>query len=60
MKWSGRLGNKILAGQKPDVFILGSEKWAKILQKTILKNCTSIAYHIPVIITSLDNKDFTT
>jgi molybdate transport system substrate-binding protein len=30
---SGRLGNKILVGQSPDVFIPGSDKWAKILKK---------------------------
>ena len=30
---SGRLGNKILAGQRPDVFISGAERWAKILKE---------------------------
>ena len=48
---SGRLGNKILVGQKPDVFIPGSEKWAKILQeKGHIQDYTPIAYHTPVII----------
>ncbi len=54
---SGRLGNKILAGQKPDVFIPGSERWAKILKKKgYVKEYFPIAYHIPVIITPLTNK----
>ena len=53
---SGRLGNKILAGQKPDVFIPGSERWAKILKKKgYVKKYFPIAYHIPVIITPLDD-----
>ena len=49
---SGRLGNKILVGQTPDVFIPGSEKWAKILkEKRYIKDYTPVAYHTPVIIT---------
>jgi molybdate transport system substrate-binding protein len=32
---SGRLGNKILGGQIPDLFIPGSAKWAKILKKKV-------------------------
>lgn len=49
---SGRLGNKILVGQIPDVFIPGSAKWAKILKaKGYVLNYTPIAYHTPVIIT---------
>ncbi len=54
---SGRLGNKILAGQRPDIFIPGSERWAKILEKRgLVKSYMPIAYHIPVIITPLKNK----
>jgi molybdate transport system substrate-binding protein len=54
---SGRLGNKILAGQKPDVFIPGSERWAKILKKKgYVKKYFPIAYHIPVVITPLGNE----
>lgn len=63
---SGRLGNRILTGQSPDIFIPGSERWAKILQeKDYLKEYTLIAYHTPVIITPKGNnkvnslKDFT-
>ncbi len=53
---SGRLGNKILAGQRPDTFIPGSEKWARTLQKKgYIKKYAPIAYHIPVIITPLDS-----
>ena len=49
---SGRLGNRILAGQSPDIFIPGSERWAKILQeKDYLEEYTLVAYHTPVIIT---------
>jgi len=49
---SGRLGNKILAGQTPDIFIPGSERWAKILMKKgYINDYTPIARHIPVIIT---------
>lgn len=49
---SGRLGNKILVGQSPDVFIPGSDKWAKILKKKgHVRDYTPVAYHIPVIIT---------
>jgi len=51
---SGMLGNKILVGQGPDVFIPGSEKWAKLLkEKGYVKDYTPIAYHTPVIITPL-------
>jgi molybdate transport system substrate-binding protein len=63
---SGRLGNKILVGQKPDIFIPGSEKWANILKdKGHIKDYVPIAYHTPVIITPKHNskvwslKDFT-
>ncbi|MCK4619780.1 MAG: molybdate ABC transporter substrate-binding protein [Desulfobacterales bacterium] len=53
---SGRLGNKILVGQSPDVFIPGSDKWAKILkEKGHVKDYTSVAYHTPVIITPKGN-----
>ena len=37
---SGRLGNKILSGQIPDVFIPGSEKWANILHEKDRGSCT--------------------
>lgn len=53
---SGRLGNKILAGQKPDVFIPGAEKWAKLLkEKGYVQEYEPIAYHIPAIIAPLGN-----
>ncbi len=53
---SGRLGNKILAGQIPDVFIPGSDKWAKILRKkSYITDYVPIAFHTPVIITSAKN-----
>ena len=53
---SGRLGNKILVGQTPDLFIPGSEKWAEILkEKGHVNNYTPIAYHTPVIITPKGN-----
>jgi len=53
---TGRLGNKILAGQSPDVFIPGSGKWAKILKKKgYVKNYSPLAYHTPVIITPAKN-----
>ena len=53
---SGRLGNKILVGQSPDVFIPGSNKWAKILkEKGHVRDYTPIAYHTPVIITPKGN-----
>jgi molybdate transport system substrate-binding protein len=53
---SGRLGNKILVGQKPDVFIPGSEKWANILrEKGHILDFTPIAYHTPLIITPPGN-----
>ncbi|MDY6854207.1 MAG: molybdate ABC transporter substrate-binding protein [Thermodesulfobacteriota bacterium] len=49
---SGRLGNKILAGQTPDVYIPGSGKWAKILKaKGYVEDYSPVAYHDPVIIT---------
>ena len=53
---SGRLGNKILAGQRPDVYIPGAERWAELLKK---KKCVisyqAVALHVPVIITPSDN-----
>lgn len=53
---SGRLGNKILVGQKPGVFIPGSEKWATILrEKGYIEDDVPIAYHTPVIITPPGN-----
>ena len=53
---SGRLGNKILVGQTPDVFIPGSDRWAKILkEKGYIRDYTPIAYHTPVIITPNGN-----
>ena len=53
---TGRLGNKILAGQTPDVFIPGSDRWAKILKtKGYVKYYTPIACHTPVIITPEGN-----
>ena len=53
---TGRLGNKILAGQSPDVFIPGSDKWAKILKtKGYVQDYTPIAHHTPVIITPKGN-----
>lgn len=57
---SGMLGNKILVGQEPDVFIPGSEKWAKLLkEKGYVKDYTAMAYHTPVIITPLGNRRIT-
>ena len=57
---SGRLGNKILAGQTPDLFIPGSDKWAKILKKKgYVTACTPIARHTPVIITPKGNSNVT-
>ena len=54
---TGRLGNKILAGQSPDVFIPGSDKWAKILKtKGYVEYYTPIACHTPVIITPEENR----
>jgi molybdate transport system substrate-binding protein len=48
---SGRLANKILAGQA-GIFIPGGEKWAKILKKRgFLEDYSPLALHIPVIIT---------
>ncbi len=53
---SGRLGNKILVGQTPDIFIPGSDKWSKILKKKgYIKDCAPVAYHTPVIITPKGN-----
>ena len=54
---SGRLANKILAGQA-GVFIPGGEKWAKILKKRgFLEDYSPLALHIPVIITQpADNR----
>ena len=53
---SGRLGNKILVGQTPDLFIPGSDKWAKILkEKGYVTDCTPIAQHTPVVITPKGN-----
>ena len=53
---SGRLGNKILVGQSPDIFIPGSDKWAKILkEKGHVRDYTPVAYHTPVIITPEGN-----
>ena len=53
---SGRLGNKILAGQRPDVYIPGAEQWAELLkEKGYVKSYQAIALHIPVIITSSNN-----
>ena len=46
---SGRLGNKILVGQTPDVFIPGSDKWAKILKKKgYVNDYIPSAYHTPL------------
>lgn len=57
---SGRLGNKILLGQKPALFIPGSTKWAKILKsKGYIKNYSAIAYHTPMIITPHGNHKVT-
>ena len=53
---SGRLGNKILVGQTPDVFIPGSDRWAKILKgKGYVNDYTPVAHHTPVIITPKGN-----
>ena len=53
---SGRLGNKILVGQTPDVFIPGSNRWAKILkEKGYVNDYTPVAHHTPVIITPKGN-----
>ena len=53
---SGRLGNKILAGQIPDIFIPGNDKWAKILKKKgYVDEYIPIAFHTPVIITLKGN-----
>ena len=57
---SGRLGNKVLVGQTPDVFIPGSDKWAKILkEKGYVDNYTPIAFHTLVIITPEENSNVT-
>ena len=53
---SGRLGNKILVGQTPGVFIPGSDRWAKILkEKGYINDYTPIALHTPVIVTPMGN-----
>jgi molybdate transport system substrate-binding protein len=53
----GRLASKILAGQKPDVFIPGAEKWAKLLKdKGHVKTCFALARQIPVILAPKNNK----
>ncbi|MEE4351348.1 MAG: molybdate ABC transporter substrate-binding protein [Desulfatiglans sp.] len=53
---SGRLGNKILAGQIPDLFIPGSDKWAKILKtEGYVEYCVPLAWHGSVIITPKEN-----
>ena len=52
----GRLGNKILVGQNPGVFIPGSDRWAKILkEKGYINDYTPIAFHTPVIVTPKGN-----
>ena len=52
----GRLGNKILVGQTPGVFIPGSDRWAKILkEKGYINDYTPIAFHTPVIVTPKGN-----
>ncbi len=63
---SGRLASKIMAGQKPDVFIPGAEKWANLLKdKGHVKTYFGLAYHIPVILAPANNakvnslRDFT-
>jgi len=54
---AGRLGNKILLGNTPDIFIPGSEKWANILiNKKIINDYQKIAFHTPVIITRRSEK----
>lgn len=53
---SGRLASKILAGQKPDVFIPGAEKWAKLLkEKGHIKTYFGLVHHTPVILTPTNN-----
>jgi molybdate transport system substrate-binding protein len=53
---SGRLASKILAGQKPDIFIPGAEKWAKQLkEKGHVKSYFGLACHVPVILTPANN-----
>lgn len=53
---SGRLASKILAGQKPDVFIPGAEKWAKLLKDNgFVKTYFGLAQHVPVILTPANN-----
>ena len=56
---SGRLSGKILAGQKPDVFIPGSLKWADQLSEGdgYVLDYKKIAKHIPVIITAKGRKN---
>ncbi len=53
---TGRLGNKILSGQVPDIFIPASMQWAGILErKGLIKDIKPLAYHTPVIITRKEN-----
>lgn len=53
---AGRLASKILAGQKPDVFIPGAEKWAKLLKdKGHVKTYFGLVHHTPVILTPANN-----
>ena len=52
----GRLGNKILAGQRPDVYIPGAERWAELLKKKgYVEHYQAVVLHVPVIITPSDN-----
>jgi molybdate transport system substrate-binding protein len=52
---SGRLGNKILAGQKPDLFIPGGQNWAKMLkEKGHVTRYRTVAFHVPVMVTPLN------
>lgn len=53
---SGRLASKIMAGQKPDVFIPGAKKWAALLkEKGYVTRWFGLARHIPVILTPAGN-----
>ena len=48
---TGRLANKVFIGQKPDVFIAGSEKWAVILkERGYINGYHPIVRHTPVFI----------
>ena len=50
---TGRLANKVFIGQKPDVFIAGSEKWVVILkERGYIDGYHPIARHTPVFIVS--------